>query len=142
RPGSSAVLAAGSQSRVRSNCARPARRAARRRRPEVPLTKRHLCFDEEINMRQVSRREDASVPDYRRLYSELRNYLAGQHLGSTRDEALLQEVVKVLLCKAYLDSAADQARSGALAASYRQAWTRVRSRLLRLLADWAPPAFD
>lgn len=81
------------------------------------------------------------MQDYRRLYSELRNYLAGQHLGSTRDEALIQEVVKALLCKAELDAAGGVKRPSAAPSEYRQAWHRARARFPRLLRGEKPLAF-
>jgi len=87
-------------------------------------------------------RERFVVHDYRRLYSELRNYLAGQHLGSTRDEALIQEVVKAFLCKAELDAAGGVKRPRAGPSEYRQAWIRVRARLPRLLRGEKPLAFE
>lgn len=34
-------------------------------------------------------------------FRDIRNYLAGQHFGATRDEALLEEVLKCLFCKLY-----------------------------------------
>lgn len=34
-------------------------------------------------------------------FRDLRNYLAGQHFGATRDEALLEELLKCLFCKLY-----------------------------------------
>jgi len=91
---------------------------------------------------RANSREDLQLPDYRSLYRELRNYVAGQHLGSTRDEALLQEVVKTLLCKAELDSSGGLARSRADATDYRRAWGRVRGTMPRLLGEMSPPAFE
>ncbi|OQB87064.1 MAG: putative type I restriction enzymeP M protein [Planctomycetes bacterium ADurb.Bin126] len=37
------------------------------------------------------------------VFRNLRNYLAGQFLGSTRDEVLLEELLKVLFCKLYAE---------------------------------------
>lgn len=93
-------------------------------------------------MRGANRRMDPKLADYRWLYRELRNYLAGQHLGSTRDEALLQDVVKTLLCKAELDSSGGLERSRANATDYRRAWSRVRGTMPRLLGGMTPPAFE
>jgi type I restriction enzyme M protein len=36
-------------------------------------------------------------------FRDLRNYLAGQHLGATRDDSLLEEVLKCLFCKLYAE---------------------------------------
>jgi hypothetical protein len=35
----------------------------------------------------------------------LRNYLAGQFVGATRDDALLDEVLKCLFCQLYIETA-------------------------------------
>ena len=40
----------------------------------------------------------------KQVFRALRDYLAGQFVGATRDDALLDEVVKCLFCKLYLDS--------------------------------------
>ena len=37
------------------------------------------------------------------VFRELRNYLAGQFVGSTRDESLLDEILKCLFCKFYIE---------------------------------------
>ncbi len=36
-------------------------------------------------------------------FRQIRNYLAGQHIGATRDEALLEELLKCLFCKLYIE---------------------------------------
>ncbi|HZT40654.1 MAG TPA: N-6 DNA methylase [Chthonomonadaceae bacterium] len=38
----------------------------------------------------------------------LRNYLAGQFIGATRDDALLDEVLKCLFCKLYIETSASE----------------------------------
>ena len=40
----------------------------------------------------------------KQVFRGLRNYLAGQFVGATRDEALLDEVLKCLFCKLYLET--------------------------------------
>ena len=40
----------------------------------------------------------------KQVFRALRNYLAGQFVGATRDDALLDEVMKCLFCKLYLDT--------------------------------------
>ena len=107
----------------------------------VPPPGVNLYFDKKVQHATCRQAKDLKLPDYRPLYRELRNYLAGQHLGSTRDEALLQEVVKTLLCKAELDSSGGLGRSRANSADYRRAWGRVRSAMPRLLAGMKSLAF-
>lgn len=47
------------------------------------------------------------------IFRYLRNYLAGQFVGATRDDALLDEVLKCLFCKLYMEtSAADGIPAG------------------------------
>lgn len=36
-------------------------------------------------------------------FRDIRNYLAGQHFGATRDESLLEELLKCLFCKLYAE---------------------------------------
>lgn len=68
-------------------------------------------------------------------YRHIRNYLAGRFVGATRDETLLHEVVKALLCKLYLMRAAASAektlRSNgtALFVDYQKAFKKVRALL-------------
>jgi type I restriction enzyme M protein len=38
------------------------------------------------------------------VFRDLRNYLAGQHLGATRDDSLLDELLKCLFCKLYAET--------------------------------------
>lgn len=40
----------------------------------------------------------------KQVFRGLRNYLSGQFVGATRDEALLDEVIKCLFCKLYLET--------------------------------------
>jgi len=69
----------------------------------------------------------------REAFREIRNYLAGRLMGATRDEALLQEVVKCLFCKMQLerDHAAYLSEDDALRLMkhYRQAYVEVKTHL-------------
>ena len=42
------------------------------------------------------------VLDRKDAYRQIRNYLAGRLVGATRDEALLEEVIKCLFCKLHI----------------------------------------
>lgn len=44
------------------------------------------------------------VTDHKDAYKQIRNFLAGQFVGATRDRALLAEVAKCLFCKVYLQT--------------------------------------
>ena len=40
------------------------------------------------------------------VFRDIRNYLAGQFVGATRDDTLLDEVLKCLFCKLYIETVA------------------------------------
>src|SRR4051812_6325210 len=80
------------------------------------------------NVRSVTAHEQMKTEsDQKRVYRDIRNFLAGRVVGATRDEALLDEVLKCLLCKAFL---IDGHRNGNhLAAAYRTAFESLREEL-------------
>ncbi len=84
--------------------------------------------------------EDTGVLDYKDAYRQIRNYLAGQHIGATRDEALLAEVIKCLFCKLHLrrqqqnNSPED---SFIVAKKYRQAFRELQTLLPALFSSKA-----
>ena len=47
----------------------------------------------------------------KQVFRYLRNFLAGQYIGATRDDALLDEVLKCLFCKLYIETSQVQAGS-------------------------------
>ena len=64
-------------------------------------------------------------------FRDLRNYLAGQHLGATRDDSLLEEVLKCLFCKLYaemgrVEDISVEAPPFALAKQVRSIFSKVR----------------
>jgi type I restriction enzyme M protein len=54
------------------------------------------------DVRQLSLIESIGTP--KEIFRSLRNYLAGQFVGATRDEILLDELLKCLFCKLYIES--------------------------------------
>ena len=68
----------------------------------------------------------------REVFRYLRNYLAGQYIGATRDDALLDEVLKCLFCKLYVETLQIECDSSAAGDSfaraqfYRTLFQRVR----------------
>ncbi len=42
------------------------------------------------------------------VFRDIRNYLAGQFVGATRDDTLLDEVLKCLFCKLYIETSASE----------------------------------
>lgn len=64
-------------------------------------------------------------------FRDLRNYLAGQHLGATRDDSLLEEVLKCLFCKLYaemgrVEEISVDVEPFALARQVRSVFSKVR----------------
>lgn len=64
------------------------------------------------------------------IFRSLRNYLAGQFIGATRDDVLLDELLKCLFCKLYLETALTSGekvhcRTGAID-SYKTVFSKVR----------------
>jgi type I restriction enzyme M protein len=73
----------------------------------------------------------------REAYLRIRNFLAGRVLGATRDEALVEELIKCLFCRASLlegdgvNARGDLPRRGPgeLGAAYRAAFVQLRGRM-------------
>lgn len=42
--------------------------------------------------------------NHKEVFKQIRNYLAGRHVGATRDRTLLEEVVKCFFCKHYIET--------------------------------------
>lgn len=68
------------------------------------------------------------------IFRDLRNYLAGQWVGATRDEVLLDELLKCLFCKLYVEKsgsedATDHDQSDVVSAAqrYRSVFARIRN---------------
>lgn len=70
------------------------------------------------------------VLDHKDAYRQIRNYLAGRYIGATRDETLLDEVIKCLFCKLYMHQNGNRSNgsdaSPAVAASYHETFNKVR----------------
>lgn len=78
--------------------------------------------------------------DYKEAYRQIRNYLAGQYIGATRDEALLTEVIKCLFCKLHLKKQKvqfDHDDAFLVAKKYRKAFTELRDFLPNLFGEQA-----
>lgn len=69
--------------------------------------------------------------DYKDSLKLIRNYLAGQFIGATRDETLLKEVVKCLFCKLHIKSKSVKSPMDNLEISklYRQTFAEIRNLL-------------
>ncbi|NUQ05369.1 MAG: N-6 DNA methylase [Anaerolineae bacterium] len=75
----------------------------------------------------------------RDAFREIRNYLAGRLLGATRDEALLQEVVKCLFCKMHLERVPiawlEENDALQVMKRYRQAFDAVKAHLPTVFSE-------
>jgi len=78
--------------------------------------------------------------DNRYLYRNIRNYLAGQALGSTRDEVLLRDVVKALFCKHWMEVQGLTIPSAA--ADVAKAYRRALLSVSRKVPDLFDPSED
>lgn len=75
------------------------------------------------------------VFDQKDAFRQIRNYLAGRLIGATRDEALVEKVIKCLFCKMYLkNKSRTEKTSDALevAKRYRRAFEELRKLLPEL----------
>lgn len=99
----------------------------------------------------ITRRPEADPPrappgssDAREAYARIRNFLAGRHLGATRGEALVEELVKCLFCRALAVQEPDPVpdEPAALAQFYRDQFTRLKARLPDVFADSAQILLD
>lgn len=68
----------------------------------------------------------------KQIFRNLRNYLAGQFVGATRDDALLDEVLKCLFCRLYLETGrmappASAQDAFSTAEFYRTVFAKVRA---------------
>lgn len=85
---------------------------------------------------------DKQIPlfvfDHKEAYHQIRNYLAGRLVGATRDEALLNEVIKCLFCKIQIKRQdihpGSSKDSVALAKLYRRTFSELRQ-LLPVIFD-------
>lgn len=69
--------------------------------------------------------------DHKDAYRQIRNYLAGRFVGATRDEFLLDEVLKCMFCKLHLRKDGDELNARGDAAvvmeKYKRALTELKS---------------
>lgn len=76
--------------------------------------------------------------DHRSVYREIRNFLAGQAVGATRDRSLLDELLKVLFCKHFMESEgsapAPEASDEVVVKAYQSALSTVSARLPHVFA--------
>jgi type I restriction enzyme M protein len=105
----------------------------RRTYRELPNIPRHGQRVEDIGL---FKRKDLKAPsDLKAVFRDLRNHLAGNVTGITRDEALAQEIINLLFCKIY-----DEINTGAndivtFRSGIDESPSEVRKRILALFDD-------
>ncbi|PTM22792.1 N-6 DNA methylase [Limosilactobacillus reuteri] len=62
----------------------------------------------------------------RETFKDIRNYLAGRFVGATRDEFLLEEVVKLIFCKNFLSKNTDKLDEVELSKIYRREFGEIQ----------------
>ena len=88
-------------------------------------------------MARTSRKDDGAqellfVTDHKDAYRQIRNYLAGRLVGATRDEFLLEEVIKCLFCKIHIKRQGMREKISDpvdIAKQYRQTFAELRELL-------------
>jgi type I restriction enzyme M protein len=112
----------------------------RRTYQDLPSIPRYGQRIEDIGL---FKRKDLKVPsDLKSVFRDLRNHLAGNVTGITRDEALAQQIINLLFCKIYdeINTGADDVvtfRSG-----IDEPPREVRKRILGLFDDKVKGDFD
>jgi type I restriction enzyme M protein len=86
--------------------------------------------------------DQAALPglqDQKSAIRAIRNYLAGQALGITRDEGLLEEVLKCAFCRVQIERAGEAAQVGhgaeEVARTYCRVFRQIRDRFSNLFAE-------
>lgn len=100
--------------------------------------------------RRLDIRQPLLIPDHKSpkdAFRNIRNYLAGQFVGATRDDALLDEVLKCLFCKLLIERGeAEQIDRGAdafeVAKQLRMIFNRVRTEFPDIYAGDAEILLD
>lgn len=112
----------------------------RRTYEELPNIPRYGQRIEDIGLFQ---RKDLKVPsDLKAVFRDLRNHLAGNVTGITRDEALAQQIINILFCKIY-----DEINTGGedvvtFRTGIDEAHRDVRKRILSLFEDKVKTDFN
>lgn len=61
-------------------------------------------------------------------FIKIRNYLAGRFVGATRDEVLLHELIKILLCKLIGNSKIESAKRSELEKTYKNIFSEIKNK--------------
>ena len=69
---------------------------------------------------------------HKQIFRNIHNFLAGRFVGATRERALLDEVIKCLFCKVYLENLqveVDQFESIIVSKKYRETFTELKNKI-------------
>lgn len=73
------------------------------------------------------------------IFSRIRNFLAGRHVGATRDSALLDQLLLCVFAKLYLAQLADTRLSHTTGSNLKRLYNQALQKLRRLLGDACLP---
>jgi len=82
------------------------------------------------------KRKDLKKPkDLKRIFTNIRNHLAGMSVGITRDESIAQEIIKVLFCKIYDERYTYPDKRVRFGASFGESPDQVKNRIVSLFNE-------
>ncbi|WP_171063021.1 class I SAM-dependent DNA methyltransferase, partial [Larkinella sp. C7] len=74
-----------------------------------------------------------TAQDHKEAFRRIKNFLAGRLIGATRERALLEEVLKCLFCKSYIQTHSNEFKSSKdaleLSRQYREVFSELKKRL-------------
>ena len=112
----------------------------RRTYEELPNIPRHAQRIEDIGQFQ---RKDLKIPsDLKAVFRDLRNHLAGNVTGITRDEALAQQIINILFCKIYDEINTGSNEVVTFRTGIDEPARDVKKRILALFDDSVKAEFD
>ncbi|PYJ59796.1 MAG: DNA methyltransferase [Verrucomicrobia bacterium] len=112
----------------------------RRTYEELPNIPRHGQRIEDIGQFQ---RKDLKIPsDLKAVFRDLRNHLAGNVTGITRDEALAQQIINILFCKIYDEINTGSNEVVTFRTGIDEPARDVKKRILALFDDSVKAEFD
>ena len=78
----------------------------------------------------------------KQVFINIRNFLAGRHVGATRDQSLLNEVIKCLFCKTYIARKAHDFHDVDIALRYQKAFLALCHQIGGLFSVREPITLD
>lgn len=84
-----------------------------------------------MGLAEAQQKSQPVIAEPREAYRSIRNYLAGRLVGATRDETLVEELIKLIFCRALLNEGgiSSSPEGGELADRYREAFAALQLRM-------------